>query len=370
MRSEKIDLSQFEQNSAFYGQQSLLLTIKSFDLQAIRQRYLASRQNKSGKAGSVERRAASLGGVALVKIDQGGLDIESLQGELKEPRGLDVQAQRWALSLEDRVIVFDKGERYEITDPWFSYIHTVCFHPQDADRILVTSSGLDALFEYNFRSGECTWRWHAWDHGLNEARLPATGEPLFLTRHQAEAVRWQAEGKAYRLITDPQNDHLPTAMRAAFINTARYVDGDTMVITLFHEGSARLLHRESGKSEIELDGMRSPHGAQKLSDGRLLCTNTGGGVVCLRDGETLRQFDFSALPHKAAEMSGVEWLQNSLPVAEGFITIDSNRNALVIFDPERGLYDQVPFSADWAVQDLAQVPEGLSLDLDSLQDFK
>lgn len=365
-----MDLSSFQRNRQFYGRLRLLLTIKSFDLQAIRQRYLASRQNKSGKTGSVERRAASLGGVVQVKVEQGTLQREAAVADLKEPRGLDVQAKRWAVSLEDRVIVFDGEQDYVLTNPWFSYIHTVCFHPTDPQRILITSSGLDALFEYNYRQGSCTWRWHAWDHGLNEARDPESGAPLFLTRHAEEAQRWTEAAYPHRFIADPQKDHLPTALRAAFINTARYVEEDRMIITLFHEGTARLLHRESGKSEVQLEGMRSPHGGQMLPGARLLCTNTGGGMVYVQEKQTLRQFDFSALSGKAPEMTGVEWLQNTLPFEHGFITIDSNRNALVIFDPVRKLYDQIPFSADWAVQDLAQLPAGLAVDLNRLTPLK
>ena len=59
----KIDLSQFQRDHSFYGELNLLLTVKSFDLQAIRKRYLASKKNK--RAGSVERRK-----VAFTEADQ------------------------------------------------------------------------------------------------------------------------------------------------------------------------------------------------------------------------------------------------------------------------------------------------------------
>ena len=53
----KIDLSQFQKDHTFYGELNFLLTVKSFDLQAIRKRYLASKKNN--RSGSVERRKSS-----------------------------------------------------------------------------------------------------------------------------------------------------------------------------------------------------------------------------------------------------------------------------------------------------------------------
>ena len=45
----KIDISQFRRDSSFYGELNLLLTVKNFDLQAIRKRYLASKKKQSRK---------------------------------------------------------------------------------------------------------------------------------------------------------------------------------------------------------------------------------------------------------------------------------------------------------------------------------
>ena len=60
----KIDLSQFKKDHTFYGELNFLLTVKSFDLQAIRKRYLASKKNN--RSGSVERRKVALGGLVSV----------------------------------------------------------------------------------------------------------------------------------------------------------------------------------------------------------------------------------------------------------------------------------------------------------------
>lgn len=49
MQIEKIDISSFSKSSTFYGEINALVTIKSFDLQAIRKRYIESRTNKGEK---------------------------------------------------------------------------------------------------------------------------------------------------------------------------------------------------------------------------------------------------------------------------------------------------------------------------------
>ncbi len=67
----KLDLSTYQQDDSFYGEVELVCTIKSFDLQAIRKRYLESRKKKSGKIGSVERREIAEGGVVRLKIKEG-----------------------------------------------------------------------------------------------------------------------------------------------------------------------------------------------------------------------------------------------------------------------------------------------------------
>ena len=51
---KRIDVSKFQRDSSFYGQIDLLLTVKSFDLQAIRKRYLESKKINALEVLSVE----------------------------------------------------------------------------------------------------------------------------------------------------------------------------------------------------------------------------------------------------------------------------------------------------------------------------
>lgn len=352
--SEHIDLNSFERDSDFYNEIQLVVTIKSFDLQAIRSRYIKSKANVSGKAGSVERRAVSLGGVAKLNIAKGKIEETKVVGELSEPRGIDYKPGRFAVSLENQVYIFKAGDNYKISNPWFSYIHTVDFHHEDENRILVTSSGFECLHEYDFSTSQLEWDWFAWDHGLNEANNPADNSSILLTRNLEEAKKLETEGKAYMLISDPKTDHLPTAKRAAFINTARYdsSNSESIFLTLFHEGSTRLMNKINGESKIIIDGMKSPHGSHRFAENSIIATNTAGGSVILLEGEERTSIDFQNLPSKDPVLGETEWLQNSIRFGSLIITIDSNRNSLVIFDVQQKKYDLLPYNNNWAVQDL------------------
>ena len=100
---KRIDISNFKKDSSFYKQIDLILTVKSFDLQAIRKRYLESKKNK--RSGSTQRREPALGGVVSLSIYKGKLFDEEVLTQLKEPRGIDFLHKKLAISSEDKVYV-------------------------------------------------------------------------------------------------------------------------------------------------------------------------------------------------------------------------------------------------------------------------
>ncbi len=348
-----IDLNSFQRNSDFYGDLHLLITIKSFDLQAIRKRYLESKKNKSGKAGSVSRREPGLGGVAGISIKNGEIYSERMLAQLKEPRGVDAYNDRIAIAAEDVVHLW-KGDKYSsIQNPWFSYIHTVHLNRKDPKRILISSSGLDCLFEYDWDSSNCNWEWFAWENGFQNGTDPKSGEDIFLTRNAEEAEALSVAGKKFKLISNPKEEVLPTAMRAAFINSALYDDKieNSIIATFFHEGAAFRIDQKSMKAEKVISNMKNPHGGRRLGNG-YLATSTGQGQVVLKNESGEERFSFSDLPNKPEELGDSEWLQNTAIIRDHLITIDSNRTSFVIWNPEKKLFDMIPYNDDWAVQDL------------------
>lgn len=359
MKNVELDLNEFSKDTDFYSEIKLVITIKSFDLQAIRLRYLNSKKNVSGKAGSVERRAVSKGGVAKVTIENGRLNEVLVIPDLQEPRGIDYKSGRFAISLENLVYIYNGDKVYNITNPWFSYIHTVDLNKEDVSKVLVTSSGYECLMEYDYIDSKKTWEWFAWDNGLDEANNPKDNSLVKLTRSLEQASLYQKENINHLLIDDPENQDLPTAKRAAFINTARYDDQNPEYIfaTLFHEGSVRYISKESGSHKIVLDKMKSPHGGHRFAEDQTICTNTGGGTVELLNNEERLSISFINLPNKPEGLEGMEWLQNSIRYESYIITIDSNRNSLVIIDLELKKYDLVPYNMNWAVQDMVAFDE-------------
>lgn len=351
----KIDISNFEEDHSFYDELDLLITIKSFNLQAIRKRYLESRKNKSGKAGSVERREVSTGGIARVKINGAKLEEEEVLAKTKEPRGIDVHDNKLAIATEDIIYVKDGDEHYVLKNPWFSYIHTVKFSPHHPERVLIASSGLDMLMEMNYKNEEVTFEWLAWEHGWNKANDPRSSEAILLTRSEVQANKWSRRGIRHRLIDDPQGQVLPTAMRAAFINSVAYEPEDQNIIyaTFFHDGAVYKINKESGNAQKVLGELKNPHGGCPLND-HFFATSTSTGELVLKtnNGEIIR-YDFSSLEGKPEELEGTEWLQNSLAINKDcFLTIDSNRNHFVILNIAKKKRAMIPYDENWAVQDL------------------
>ncbi len=349
----RISLDQWTRKEKPGRDLELYLTVKSFDLQAIRERYLKSRASgESKKTGSVERRAPGLGGLIKAEIIQGKFNYEILD-KFPEPRGVAKTKDLLAVSSENKVMVHEGEKVTEITNPWFSFIHTVDFHPQDDSRILISSSGFDALFEYNWRTKEVLREWFAWEHGFQWGTEPETGDKIALTRKREQANAWAKEGVKHRLISPEEKGVLPTAMRAAFINSALY---DTLnpghwLATYFHEGAVYRISEE-GKPEKIIEGLKNPHGGRRMGHS-FLVTSTGHGLVRIKGEEGELEVEFSSLPGKDPRLGEMEWLQNSAPISSNeIITIDSNRNALVWLNLEEETYCLISYPDNWAVQDL------------------
>ena len=344
----KIDLSQFQRDHFFYGELNLLLTVKSFDLQAIRKRYLASKKNN--RAGSVERRKVALGGLVSVSLKNGEAFEEKVLSTLKEPRGIDYRNGKLAVSSENKAYVLT-DTIHTIQNDWFSYIHTVEFSPFNDAQILISSSGYDCVFEYDWQKNICEWEWFAWENGMFIGKNPETNNPLYLTRDKAQFAIWEKEGKNSLLIDDPLQQVLPTAKRAAFINSVSYHQQQEGILlaTLFHQGSVAHINQNTGEIDIVMDGLRNPHGGWQSAN-VLMATSTTSGEVRLNNDAFL----FQNLPNKSAELAEMEWLQNSKIINDFIVTIDSNRTSFVVFHPKKQLYDIIPYNDNWAVQDIVE----------------
>jgi hypothetical protein len=352
----KTDLSKYSRNSNFYKPKAFLVTVKSFEMQKIRERYLKSRKSKTGRIGSVERREVTQGGLVYIEIDSGLISDYEILSFLPEPRGIDVAQDMVAVSTENVVHLIKEHGIERIDNPWFSYIHTVQFnHCHSADRLLVSSSGFDCIFEYDLSNFQKTWEWFAWEHGFKKGIDPETGKQILLTRGKEEASYFRVTRKNHLYISDPEKQVLPTAQRAAFINSVLYDCNhkSKLLATLFHEGSVYTIDMKTGNCKLLIDGMKSPHGGRNFKD-IYMATSTASGELRFSNGEKI---SFANLPGKPEELLELEWLQNSAPFDDCIITIDANRNSFILIDTVREQYDQVPFDPNWAIQDIAEIKD-------------
>ena len=357
MNLNRIDLSKYKKDKNFYPGIRLLVTIKSFDLKAIRERYLKSRNKKSNRTGSISRRETAIGGLAEITIENGKVTHQEIFTKVPEPRGIDSHEHITAFSSENKVHILHGDQLKTLTNPWFSYIHTVDIDRSSEDKLLISSSGFDCIFEYEIYNEQCTYEWFAWENGFDHGIDPETGEKLYLTRNPEIASKYDREDKNYLLIDDPGNQVLPTAKRAAFINSVVYdpTEKDNFIATFFHEGAVYQIDRESGHSKKILDGLNNPHGGMKLQSGKVMGTSTKGGEVVINENNTQYRYDFSKIPGKPEFLSDFEWIQNSIITKQGnIISIDSNRNSFVIFNAEKNLIDFISYDENWAVQDIIE----------------
>ncbi len=352
MYRKHIDLNLFTRDSEFYGRLHLIATIKNFDLQAIRARYLKSKENKNSRTGSVERRAPSQGGILSFQLGNGAIQEQRTLLELREPRGIAAHGKMLAFSSENKIYLLRDGKASLIGDPWFSYIHTVDFDSR-GEHLLVSSSGFDVILEYGLNDLERSSEWWAWEHGFDQGVDPLTGEKVTLSRKPIEGMA------DVRVISDPLKDSLPTAMRAAFINSVEYDRSgeDYLIATFFHEGKVFRIDRKTGLAEAIISDLKNPHGGSAWN-GASVVTSTRTGEVILKKGDTEYAYSFSNIPGKPKELGSEEWLQNSKMLTDGnILSIDSNRCSWVIFNPDKGLIDIIPYPNNLAVQDLVMVAD-------------
>ena len=96
-----------------------------------------------------------------------------------------------------QLINMDTGEARSCHNPWLNQGHTVEFSP-DGKKLLVGSSGFDAVFEFDTESGEVVWEWFAWDQGFDRSKLGH-----YVVRSATRSRMLAAMGHEVLLINDP-----------------------------------------------------------------------------------------------------------------------------------------------------------------------
>ena len=79
---------------------------------------------------------------------------------------------------------------------------------------------------------------------------------------------------------------MPTAKRAAFINSVSYHQSKEGVLlaTLFHQGCVAHINQKTGEIAVVMDGLKNPHGGWQSAN--VLMATTASGEVQM----TIRSF--------------------------------------------------------------------------------
>jgi hypothetical protein len=204
-------------------------------------------------------------------------------------RGHTIVASSW---IEPRLCIFESGEEVAAaTHRWFNYVHSVDL--PSSHSILVASAGSDLIAEITFE-GELIWDWFGPEHGYSTRR---DGLPAFCDR-----------GADYRLI------RTSTAEQAMHVNSALRLSDDTVLATLFHQGTVISIDRVSKESRVVLDGLTKPHGLH-ARDGGFILSDTLGHRIILLDNDLRAR---SEIPF------GSHWLQDAIATSAGtYLTLEN-----------------------------------------------
>jgi hypothetical protein len=277
-----------------------------------------------------------------------------------EPYGVVATRNKMALATAKSVqlINMDTDEVRLCHNPWLNQGHTVEFSP-DGKKLLVGSSGFDAVFEFDTTSGEIIWEWFAWDHGFDRSKLGH-----YVARSAARYRALAAMGHEVLLVDDPEEYKfgLPTRRKPAHLNSACYDSDGRILVTLFHQGGGYVVDRNTGEAQEVVSGLSNPHKLSRRKRGGYFISDTKGGKLIFLDEKYRPDYEISlaGTPGVARSPDLAEFLQNTTELREDlFACIDIHRSSLWLIDVKRRRYRGIKFPAEWSVHDVARVGRNL-----------
>jgi hypothetical protein len=345
--------------------EDVIFTIKT-TLQLEKNEYQAELM-KSSNLGVFGREAARpyvLGIVAAFSLAYNRFDWTLAESKWAfscvEPYGVAVSRNKMALATAKSVqlINMDTREAIFCHNPWLNQGHTVEFSP-DGKKLLIGSSGFDAVFEFDTTSGEIVWDWFAWDHGFDRSKLGH-----YVVR---SAARWRAlVAKRHKvlLVDDPKKYQfgIPTRQKPAHLNSAHYDSDGRILVTLFHQGAGYVVDRNTGQAQEVVSGLSNPHKLSRRARGGYFISDTKGGKLIFLDEKYRPNYEISlaGTPGVARSPDLSEFLQNTTELREDlFACVDIHRSSLWLIDVKRRRYRGIKFPVEWSVHDVASVERNL-----------
>jgi hypothetical protein len=277
-----------------------------------------------------------------------------------EPYGVNASGNKMALATAKSVqlINMDTGEARLCHNPWLNQGHTVEFSP-DGKKLLVGSSGFDAVFEFDTESGDVLWQWFAWDQGFDRSKL---GHHVVRSAVRCRAL--VAMGYEALLVEDPEKYPfgIPTRQKPAHLNSASYDSDGRILVTLFHQGAGYVIDRNTGEIKEVISGLSNPHKLSRRKRGGYFISDTKGGKLIFLDEKYRPEHEvaLAGTPGIVRSPQLSEFLQNTTELREDlFACIDIHRSSLWLVDVKHRRYRGIKFPAEWSVHDVASVERNL-----------
>jgi hypothetical protein len=194
--------------------------------------------------------------------------------------------------IEPEIYIFESGEKSgTVTHRWLNYVHSVDL--SSPGEFLVAAAGSDLIAEFNFE-GNAKWDWFGPEHGYG---MRVDGLPAFFDRD-----------------ADYRSIGTSTAEQAMHVTSAINLPNNTVLATLFHQGSLICIDRETGLARIVLDSLRRPHGVHRRDGGFLLSDTLGHRIILLDTGlQVCGEIAF-----------GSQWLQDTIVTTAGtYLTLEN-----------------------------------------------
>jgi hypothetical protein len=284
-----------------------------------------------------------------------------------EPYGVAAGQNKMALATAKSVqlINLDTGEARLCHNPWLNQGHTVEFSP-DGEKLLVGSSGFDAVFEFDTATGAVLWQWFAWDQGFDRSKLGH-----YVVRSAARYKVLAAMGHKVLLVENPEKHPfgIPTRQKPAHLNSAHYDSDGRILVTLFHQGAGYIIDRNTGKAQEVISGLSNPHKLSRRKRGGYFISDTKVGKLIFLNEEFHRDYEISLVgtPGVSRPPDLSEFLQNTTELREDlFACIDIHRSSLWLIDVKRRRYRGIKFPPEWSVHDVARLGQENRFRMESL----
>lgn len=275
----------------------------------------------------------------LANISDAQIIFSGLNGPMNSK--IDGGGKTLFLPCSQEIIIEDIVNRKEIkriSNPLFNDLHSVDLNSKK-NSALVVSSGADKIVEIDIKTGKVIWEWDADEFAERNGLVkPGTMEKRQALHDVDDFRKWL----------------VPTPAQVTHVNTATWLNEKQIGITLFHQGLALVVDRDTNETNIVRNGLTKPHGFQPTNDGNFVITNTGGGEILVLD-QNFRTKEIISGFFDSHPKDEISWLHTSFPVDGKIIAVDQTLTQLILLDTKGKRLCRIKHPENWKVSYVARI---------------